>query len=188
MTDFTILGKLDVSRWELANTSTRVNSRITVIPVWPGLKLTSYFPLRSFLVLDTMVPGEINWSGCRASFKPSGSDKQGPGATRTLRWGLVCVFGQATKLPSSTSPECVGNSGHGCTLPLDIISWTMTATQSVVSVRPCTWVCPLKTPRQTSLLPLSKSSTSSPRPAKNMHWNEWISEQKNTKYRYRDGH
>ena len=138
----------------------------TVILVWHGFKLISYFLLRNFLSLDIIVPGETNWSGCRASFKTSCSDKFGLGAMGALCWVVVCVVGQATKLPSSTSPECVGNSGHGSTLPFETTSWTITATQSVLSARPCTSVWAVKTPRQTSLLLLSKSSTSSPKPAK----------------------
>ena len=157
----------------------------TVILLWPVFKLISYFLLRNFLSLDIIVPGETNWSGYRASFKTSGSNNFGPGAMEALCWGLVCVVGQATKLPSSTSPECVGNSGHGSTLPFETTSWTITATQSVLSARPCTCVCAVKTPRQTNLLRLSKRSTSSPKPAKkSMNWNEWFLKQ-NAKYSYR---
>ena len=154
-------------RWWSEDTLTRVNSHQLSSPFGPDLHWYPYFLLRSFLSLDIIVPREMNWSGCRACFKTSGAEMfDGPRASGSLCWGLVCVLGHATKLPSSTSPECVGNSGHGCTFPLETTSWTITATQSVLSARPCTWLCAVKTPLQTSLLRLSMSSTSSPKPAK----------------------
>lgn len=164
MRDFPTLHHVD-GRKTLSRESTLINCHPRLARIYTDIPIfyfAVFYPLTLF-----SVPGEMNWSGCRASFKTSGSEMfDGPRASGSLCWGLVCVLGHATKLPSSTSPECVGNSGHGCTFPLETTSWTITATQSVLSARPCTWLCAVKTPLQTSLLRLSMSSTSSPKPAK----------------------